>query len=154
MLLSGWKNIKINLAMCIRTAFILVISLVATSAAAEPTILTGQVTHVRDGDTIEVGKIPIRLNGVSAPELKEPFGPKSKRFMRDLVLGKRVRCELNGKKTYDRLVGVCFLGGRDIGLAIIKAGLALDCPRFSGGRYARNETPAARTAIKLPRYCG
>jgi endonuclease YncB( thermonuclease family) len=32
----------------------------AFAASAEPTILTGTVTKVRDGDTIEVGKVPIR----------------------------------------------------------------------------------------------
>ena len=48
------------------------------------------------GDTIEVDEIPIRLNGVSAPELREPLGPQSKRFMRELVLGMTVRCELDG----------------------------------------------------------
>ena len=154
MLLSGWKNIGIDPAMNIRTAIILAFSLATTSAVADPTILTGKVTHVRDGDTIEVGKTPIRLSGVSAPELKEPLGPQSKQFMRDLVLGKRVRCELIGKKTYDRFVGTCFLGDRDIGRAIIRSGLALDCPRFSGGRYAGEETAAARSAIKLPRHCG
>jgi len=46
---------------------------VSPAIAGDPTTLTGTVTHVRDGDTIEVGKIPIRLNGVSAPELKEPL---------------------------------------------------------------------------------
>jgi len=125
----------------------------ATAVADEPTVLIGTVTHVRDGDTIEVGKIPIRLNGVSAPELKEPIGPQSKQFMLDLVDGKRVRCELNGAKTYDRLVGICYLGDRDIGEAVISAGLALDCPRYSGGRYLKFEVSAAREAIKLPKYC-
>ena len=62
-------------------AIILLASLAAPLAAAEPTILSGTVTKVRDGDTIEIGKIPIRLNGVSAPELKEPFGQQSKQFM-------------------------------------------------------------------------
>jgi micrococcal nuclease len=127
--------------------------LIAPGIAAEPTILTGTVTHVRDGDTIEVGKIPIRLNGVSAPELKEPLGPQSKAFMRNLVDGKVVRCELNGKKTYDRFVGVCYLGDMDVGVAVIEAGLALDCPRYSGGRYSKIETAAAREGIKLPGYC-
>lgn len=108
---------------------------------------------MRDGDTIEVGEVPVRLNGVSAPELKEPLGRKSKQFMRDLVLGKPVRCELNGEKTYDRLVGVCYLDGKDIGVSVIEAGLALDCPRYSGGRYARIEIVAARKKIKLPKYC-
>jgi micrococcal nuclease len=132
---------------------ITLIASLATPAGADPTVLTGTVTKVRDGDTIEVGKIPIRLNGVSAPELKEPLGPQSKRFMRNLVDGNRVRCELNGEKTYDRFVGVCYLGGQDVGAAVIEAGLALDCPRFSSGRYAGVESPASRDAIKLPRYC-
>ena len=127
--------------------------LITPAIAAEPTILTGAVTHVRDGDTIEVGKIPIRLNGVSAPELKEPLGPQAKQFMRDLVNGKSVRCELTGAKTYDRLVGTCYLGDRDIGEAVISAGLALDCPRYSGGRYVQDELASARAAIKLPGYC-
>jgi micrococcal nuclease len=132
---------------------IILIASIVSPVAAEPTILSGIVTKVRDGDTIEVGKIPIRLNGVSAPELKEPLGSQSRQLIRDLVGGKRVRCELNGKKTYDRYVGVCYLGERDIGAAVIEAGLALDCPRFSGGRYAGIESVAARRAIKLPKYC-
>ena len=123
------------------------------SVASDPAILTGTVTHVRDGDTIEVGKVPIRLNGVSAPELKEPLGKASKKFMRNLVLGKPIRCELNGKKTYDRLVGTCFIEGKDVGTAVIKAGLALDCSRYSGGRYKGVETAVGRDRIKLPRYC-
>ena len=45
-----------------------------------------------------------------------------------MVDGKRVRCELNDQKTYDRFVGVCYLDGRDIGAAVIKARLAIDCP--------------------------
>lgn len=130
---------------------ILLFTSTADMASAEPTILTGTVTHVRDGDTIEVGKIPIRLNGVSAPELKEPLGPQSKQFMRDLVLGKAVGCELDGTKTYDRFVGTCYLSGKDIGISVIEAGLALDCPRFSGGRYAEFE--GSGSVIKLPGYC-
>ena len=115
--------------------------------------LAGTVTHVRDGNTIEVGKIPIRLNGVSAPELDELLGQQSKQFMRDLVFGKVVRCELNGKRTYDRFVGVCYLGDMDVGVAVIEAGLALDCPRYSGGHYTRFEKMSAQSQIKLPRYC-
>lgn len=132
---------------------VILVYMSVSPAGADPTTLSGQVTHVRDGDTIEVGKIPIRLNGVSAPELDEPLGPQSKQFMVDLVDGKRVRCELNGEKTYDRFVGVCYLDDRDIGAGVIEAGLALDCPRFSGGRYKAVEIEAARSAIKLPGYC-
>jgi endonuclease YncB( thermonuclease family) len=138
--------------LCIFFISITLITGFATTAAAEST-LTGLVTHVRDGDTIELGELPIRLNGVSAPELNEPFGPQSKQFMRDLVLGKIVRCELSGEKTYDRCVGTCYLEGEDIGATVIKEGLALDCPRYSGGLYAVVESAEARQVIKLPEYC-
>ena len=121
--------------------------------AAEPTTFTDTVTHVRDGDTIEVGEVPIRLNGVSAPELNEPLGPDAKIFMHDLVMGLPVRCELSGQKTYDRFVGICYLRDKDIGASIIEAGLALDCPRYSGGRYIHHEQVIARKRIKLPKYC-
>jgi micrococcal nuclease len=71
--------------------------------------------------------------------------------MTDLVMGKRVRCELNGDKTHDRLVGTCYLDGQDIGATVIAKGLALDCPRYSGGLYTEFEL--AGTGIKLPKYC-
>ena len=123
------------------------------AAAAENVSVEGVVTKVRDGDTIEIGPIAVRLKGVSAPELKEPLGHKSKAFLVDLVMGKNIRCGLNGDKTYDRFVGNCFLRGQDIGASVISAGLALDCPRYSGGLYRNFELKIAKKQIKLPRYC-
>ena len=129
----------------------LILMLLPVFAHAASSTLTGIVTHVRDGDTIEVNNIPIRLNGVSAPELDEPLGNRSKSFMTELVMGKQVRCELDGQKTHDRFVGICYLGGHDIGALFIGAGLALDCPRYSGGRYAGYEVEGV--VIRLPGYC-
>ena len=37
--------------------------------------LTGQVTHVRDGDTIVVGSMPIRLNGWPRPRVTSQVVP-------------------------------------------------------------------------------
>ena len=128
-------------------------SLLFPAFAEDANFMTGIVLKVRDGDTIEVGKVPIRLNGVSAPELGEPLGLKSREFMLDLIMGKQLRCELSGEKTYDRFVGTCYLGEQDIGAAVIAKGLALDCPRYSRGRYAQYEVKGAIAKIKLPKYC-
>lgn len=128
------------------------ISIFSAAALAE-TEVRGVVTHVRDGDTVKIGPIIIRLEGVSAPELKERMGKKAKLFMRDLVLNKKITCRLNGKKTYDRFVGTCLLRGKDIGTTIIANGLALDCPRYSSGRYKSYETRSAKKYILLPKYC-
>jgi endonuclease YncB( thermonuclease family) len=125
---------------------------------ADEKTLIGQVTHVRDGDTIEVGGIAIRLNGISAPEQRQPYGPDATAFMGWLVMEKEVTCKLNGERNRDRLIGICYLDGVDIGEAIIREGLARDCPRYSDGRYAKAEKEANRTGIheryELPDYCG
>ncbi|THH38663.1 thermonuclease family protein [Aliishimia ponticola] len=112
-----------------------------------------QSLHVRDADTIVVDGTPVRLNGVDAPELGTQSGQNAKRWMVNYLRGKSITCELNGDRTHDRWVGVCFADGQDIGAAVIAAGHALDCARFSGGRYARLETPAARSRLRRARYC-
>jgi micrococcal nuclease len=135
------------------------ISGTATAAPCPRGTLTGEVTFVRDGDTIVVGSMPIRLNGLAAPEGDEPGGREATRAMVELVEGRRLRCELNGEHTHDRCVGVCYLDGGDISAAMVAAGVARDCPRFSRGRYQHAEAQAAAAGAtigrtyRLPGYC-
>ena len=89
-------------------------------------MLTGAVTDVRDGGTVEVAGVPIRLQGLAAPEWDEPGGPEATAAMRELVAGRELRCELTGERTYDRCVGVCELDGTDLGARMARAGLARD----------------------------
>ena len=126
------------------------IAILPTSAGA--TDLVGTAKAI-DGDTILVDRVKVRLNGVDAPEMRETGGTAAARFMIGLINGKRIRCALNGDVSHDRVVGICRLDGQDIGAAIIRAGLARDCPRYSGGRYERLETPQARRSIPSKRYC-
>ena len=44
----------------------------AAQAVADETVLTGAVTHVRDGDTIEVNNVPIRLAALDCPDVLAP----------------------------------------------------------------------------------
>lgn len=140
--MNAGRRICLNI-LCTVSAGIAAGGSFAPIAQAEPTTLTGTVTHVRDGDTIEVGRIPIHLNGVSAPEMNEPLGPQSKAFMTDLVMGKRLSCELIGDNLYDMLAIVYYFYEHNIGATVIVNGLALDCPRYSGGRYAQYEIEGA-----------
>lgn len=78
--------------------------------------------------------MPIRLNGLAAPERDEPGGAAATRAMIEVVDGRTLRCELDGERTGDRCVGACFLEGVDIAAKMVAAGLARDCPRYSGGR--------------------
>ena len=100
----------------------------------------------------------VRLKGLAAPEVAhggdpgEPGGIEAKAFMVELVEGETVVCDLTQERTHGRRVGWCYLDGQDIAEALVRAGLARDCPRFSRGQYAAAETQAAR-ALPFPSYC-
>ncbi len=124
-----------------------------TALALVATTATAGGVQVRDADTIVVNGTPVRLQGVDAPELGTAAGRDAKRWMVNYLRGKAVECQLTGERTYDRYVGVCFVDGQDIGAAVIAAGHALDCARYSGGRYRQFETPAAKSRLLRASYC-
>ena len=109
--------------------------------------------HVIDGDTIKIRGMKIRLAGVNAPELDRPYGVKSKYEMVNIVKGKKVYVVPDGTTSYDRIVATCYVDGDfDIGAELIKRGLALDIPSFTGGKYTEFETKDARRRIKNVPY--
>ena len=86
----------------------------APSASSDQTVLTGTVTHVRDGDTIEVNNVPIRLAALDCPERGTRDGDYASMIAKQFQ-GLQATCELTGAKTYDRLVGYCSINGTDFG---------------------------------------
>jgi len=129
--------------------------LVAPLVHAKTGTISG-TCRVKDGDTIFVDghgdPIEVRLNGVAAPEPKEPGGKQATEYLKTVCEGQPVRCELDGSKTRGREVGICYVKDADIGAAVIDKGLARDCTRYSGGRYAGLEKPEARH-LAFPGYC-
>ncbi|MBL4808195.1 MAG: thermonuclease family protein [Rhodobacteraceae bacterium] len=109
--------------------------------------LTGKA-FVIDGDTIRIQKTKIRLAGIDAPEIDMPWGQKAKWAMVAICKGQIITVKLDGERSHDRLVGTCYLpDGRDIGAEIIKTGLALNLPHFSGGKYRHLEPEGARKIL-------
>lgn len=72
-------------------------------------VVAGRVSHVRDGDTIEVAGVPVRFGDLDCAELGTQAGQRAKREMQALVRGSRVSCELTGARSYDRVIGICRL---------------------------------------------
>ena len=71
--------------------------------------------------------------------------------MIELAQGRKVRCDLDGTRTYDRCAGICYLDGADISEAMVHRGVARACPRFSDGRYAEAERQAAAEGAAIGR---
>lgn len=89
---------------------------------------SGVVRYVGDGDGLCVGPegqpdrwIEVRLGDFYAPELHERGGARAKRRLESLVLGKPLVCRA-GRRSYDRVIGYCTLGGRPLGQLLRAAG--------------------------------
>lgn len=124
---------------------------------ADAETITGSASKVVDGDTLWVSGVKIRLDGVDAPEMDTDAGRRARLGLYEIVDGRQLACDLAGS-SYDRRVGVCYLStgpqaGYDIGALLIADGLALDCPRYSGGRYSGLETPRAKATLEQKDYC-
>ena len=132
--------------------FVILLGLLSGPAFADRSF-EGRVTVVRDVDTIIVAGTPVRLNGLDGPETSTRIGREARAFMERLVRGEMVTCALNGERTYDRWVGICYLDNQDIAAIAVANGHALDCRRYSGGRYRDLETPEARSRIRRAGYC-
>lgn len=116
---------------------------------AQPTVLSGPA-YVEDGDSIIIKKKKIRLFGIDAPELNHPHGVKAKWALVALCKGQCVTAEIIGVDHFGRNVAKCSLNnGDDLSLEMVKRGLALDWPKFSGGCYAQYETSDARKKLWL-----
>ncbi|WP_377110188.1 thermonuclease family protein [Rubellimicrobium aerolatum] len=91
--------------------------------------LQGRVTHVRDGDTLEVAGTPVRIANLDCAELGTTEGESARLFLFDLVDGETLTCDLEGRRSYDREVGTCALAGEDVGEILIGEGV---CGRWGG----------------------
>ncbi|MFD1156516.1 thermonuclease family protein [Roseovarius aestuarii] len=106
--------------------------------------------RIIDGDTVVIKKTQIRLFGIDAPELDHPYGQKAKWALVGLCKGQAVRAEILEKDAHGRTVAKCFLpDGRDLSSEMVKQGLAIDWPKFSGGKYSHLEVTDARKKMWL-----
>jgi len=83
------------------------LALSSGGAAAARVTFKGKVVGVVDGDTITVLRdktpVKIRLHGVAAPLLAQPFGEQARQLSSRLVLGKVVEVEIVAKDVRGRL---------------------------------------------------
>ncbi len=115
----------------------------------KPRVLSG-AAWISDGDTITVQKTRIRLFGIDAPELNHPYGQMAKWALHKLCKGQTIRAEVTDVDHYSRAVAKCYLpDGRDLSAEMVKMGLAIDWPKYSGKRYTHLETPDARKRLFL-----
>ncbi len=121
---------------------LLPILMLAHHAHATLRTVTGTVTKVSDGDTIQVvtpeqTKLKIRLYGIDAPETPkinrqsgqihqpgQPFSEESWKALKDKIMGKQVKLEILDIDKYRRMVCMVWLDDRNINLEMVREGFA------------------------------
>ena len=91
--------------------------------------ISAKVIRVIDGDTIYVRDNDnkthkIRLAGIDAPEMSQPFGKESRSHLQELIYGKEVFIEAKKKDRYGRIIGTTYHDDIDVNLVQIKVGMA------------------------------
>lgn len=119
--------------------------------------MMARVTRVSDGDTLTVvdqrgREYRVRLTGIDAPELGQPYSQVSRSHLSRLVGAQPVRVTWEKTDRYDRLVAFVSRDGLNLNLAQVEAGLAwfyrayeLELPQAERRRLDRVEQEA-RTA--------
>jgi micrococcal nuclease len=122
----------------------------ATAHSVKPPVVLEGPAYVIDGDTITIQKTQVRLFGIDAPELNHPYGKNAKWALMRLCKGHTLRAEVTDEDAYGRTVAKCFLpDGRDLSEELVRQGLALDWPKFSGGKYSHLEVAGVRKKLWL-----
>jgi endonuclease YncB( thermonuclease family) len=113
----------------------LLAGMASAATAAQAQVQAVRVVRVVDGDTLVVRtaeslNLKVRLQGIDAPECGMPFGQQAQRFLEQLVLGRTVQMATTGRDRYGRTVATLEMGGQDVGLALLRAGIAWHDRRF------------------------
>ncbi len=97
--------------------------------------------RIVDGDTIDIGRLRIRLHGIDAPEAGQkckktnggswPCGKEAIKAIARLADGQKVRCVGDVWDDFGRLVAVCSVGDIEINREMVRLGLAWNFDKYS-----------------------
>jgi len=113
--------------------------LLAVSPPAAADVL-GRVVSVHDGDTLTVlvdrRQVKVRLTDIDAPELRQPFGTRSRESLAQLCFGKTAALDVRGRDRYQRTLAQVTCAGTDANAEQVRRGFA-----WTYTRYARSDSP-------------
>ncbi|MCK6423937.1 MAG: thermonuclease family protein [Burkholderiaceae bacterium] len=133
----------------------------AATATAEPWQIEGEVVRVADGDTLTLRDAQqqlhrIRLAGIDAPERRQAWGPQAREALTRAARRQPVRAACHKHDRYGRAVCTLHRDGHDLGLNLLRAGLAWHYLAYrheqsadEAAAYAQAEAQARRSAQGL-----
>lgn len=126
--------------------------------ALEARSLYGTFSEVKSAEHLvlqhDAGTYEVRLFGVDAPEGSEPFALQAKQMLQSLVQGKECRVRIMTRNDRGEMVSQVIANGEDVGLALIRAGLAKRRADVHYKPHAKGEPDALVAAENQARLAG
>lgn len=121
---------------------------VTTLLQAEPWVLRGRVIGVHDGDSLTLLDAQrlqhkIRLNGIDAPELGQPYGQASRRSLQQQALRRKATAHCIKTDPYGRHICQVVIDDSDMARHQLATGMA-----WFFARYRRDLTPDLQQQYK------
>ncbi len=105
---------------------------------------TDSVTHIVDGDTLDIGSTRIRLTLVNTPELGQPGYTEAKDFTaQHCSVGSQALVDEDDGQTggsYGRTIAVVYCGGANLNAELLSTGLAVLVTYYCGVSEFASET--------------
>ncbi|MFD2262557.1 thermonuclease family protein [Lacibacterium aquatile] len=147
--------------MAFKLPLILAICLTAAGASAKsdgPRSVDG-FPEVVDSNVVRIDANAVRLKGIAVPKASTPDGLNARGWLHRRIQNRRTYCHFEPNPAVTLNIGTCEIEGLDLSALMVEAGVALDCPKESGGRYrvqqGRAEAAGQRLAdrFQLPDNC-
>jgi endonuclease YncB( thermonuclease family) len=94
-----------------------------------------EIAGITDGDSftawIEGERVRVRLEGIDAPELKQPGGSASREALRELMASAPYYLIRTGKDRYGRLLARVEAAGNEVNVAMLRQGMAWHFSRYN-----------------------
>jgi endonuclease YncB( thermonuclease family) len=117
-------------------------------------VMQGVVVAVAEGDTLTLSvngeRVRLRLSGIDAPELDQPFGAQSRAALSTLTIGKRLECVEHERDRFGEPAMRCHLEKLDVGSEQVRQGMAWAYERYredSAIRQLQQEAKLARRGL-------
>ena len=117
--------------------------------------------RVVDGDSLWIepasggAPVELRLLGIDAPEICQPWGPEARQALLELVLKKSVSVRPSGQDTYGRTLGTLYLDTLNVNKTMVQEGHAWSTrTKYDRGPYVADERMAKALSRGLNRDGG
>ena len=118
---------------------------------AQPKRIHGNVIAAPEGDVVIITtagqRLMVRLAGIDAPQLPQPYGVKARESLSELALGRDVACIEQTAYRENGVIAFCTVDALDLSAEQVRRGFAWAYDAYDQLRAVQDEAQASRVGL-------